>query len=159
MYIATYSNLEVQEDEDRQRCFIDMPAHPVMLLGNVGIQEVRPQTGDPSKDVAMIPIMPHEAELFRSLTVGLEVMKDQFCWEPDRSKIWFTDANNETLLEAGVDEVEVKMIVIDPAQVDDTDVLPIPASMELDVIKGVLSLHGFTTKEQADLINNNAPQK
>lgn len=157
--IATYEDIEVLFDEGRQRCYIDMPVFPESLPGSLGIQEIRPQTGDPSIDVAMIPIMPHELELFRSLNVGLEVMRDQYCWEPDRGKTWFTDANNESLIEAGITEVEMKCVVIDPAQIGDTDNLPISPGYEIDIITECLQLHGYSTREATDLVNDNAPQK
>lgn len=156
-YIATYPDLPVLFDEDKNRCYIDMPSYAILLPGGLGIQEVRPQTGDIEKDVAMIPIMPHEFELFRSLSVGLEVMIDQFCWEPDRSKIWFTEANNETLLEAGIETVGMKSVVIDPADVGDDDVLPIPPELELTVMQDVLQLHGYNAVKPADITNNGNP--
>lgn len=157
LYIGTYSNIEVQFDDDRERCYIDLPAVPMSLPGMQGIQEVRPQTGDVATDVAMIPIMPNELELFRSLNVGSEIFKDQFCFEPSRDKIWFTERDNETLLEADIEEVEVKLVVLDPAQIGDNDTLPVPPEMEMDIIKDVLMLHGYNTKEATDLINNSNP--
>lgn len=155
LYIGTYSNVEVELDQDRERCYIDLPAVHMNLPGGLGIQEVRPQTGDIATDVAMIPILPNEIELFRSLNVGSEIFKDQWCFEPSRDKIWFTECDNETLLEAGIEEVEVKLVVLDPAQIGDNDTLPVPPEMEMDIIKDVLLLHGYNPQQAADLINNN----
>src|SRR5687768_3599058 len=54
--IATYTGIEVQEDEQRNRCYAELPAYPMRLPGNIGIYEVKPYTGDTHEDVAMIPI-------------------------------------------------------------------------------------------------------
>lgn len=157
LYIATYPNITVSSSEQYTRNYALLPASPLYLPGGIGIQQVRPYTGDIDKDVAMIPIQPHELELFRSLNAGLEIMKDQWCFEPDRDRVWFTENNNKTLLETNIDKVEIKLAVIDPAQVTPTDPLPIPPSMEIDVIQGVLALHGYTAKEATDMVNDGNP--
>lgn len=157
LYIATYSDITVTNDTQHKRDYALLPVAPLYLPGGVGIQQVSPYTGDIDKDVAMVIIQPNELEMFRSLNSGLEIMKDQFCAEPDRSRIWFTEKNNKTLIESGISKVEIKMVVIDPTQVGPTDQLPIPPSMEIDVIQGVLALHGYTAREVADMVNDGNP--
>jgi hypothetical protein len=51
----------------------------------------------------------------------------------------------------------MQLVVIDPVQVLPTDPLPIPPSMEIDVIQGVLALHGYTAREVADMVNDGNP--
>lgn len=153
-YIATYTNVTVTNDTQRQRNYALLPARPMHLPGGLGIQEVRPYTGKPAKDVPMIPIMPHEISLFSGLNTGMEIFKDSYCWEPDRDRVWFTEKNDATLIDNSITAVEIKMAVIDPAQVGTTDELPISPEMEIDVISQVLALHGYTGKEAEDLVNN-----
>lgn len=157
LMIATYDTVAVLNDDTRNRNYCALPAYPENIPGGYGAQSVRPLTGNVSVDVDMIPIQPHELSMFRSLSVGMEILKDQFCWELDRDKIWFTERNNKTLLESDIDNLEVKMLVIDPSQVEADDNYPVPPGMEFDIIKEVLALHGYTSKEVADMVNNNNP--
>lgn len=152
--IATYENVTVLNDTVRKRNYCVKPAYAMALPGGIGIQQVKPFTGIPARDVAMIPIQPHEWELFRSLLVGEEILKDQFTFEDDRDKIWFSKKNNKTLLESLITKVEIKMAVHDPTQLSETDPYPIPPEMEMEIIKGVLLLHGYTPAVAHDMINN-----
>jgi len=155
--IATYESQTVLNDTTRKRNYIVKPAYSMNLPGGIGIQQIKPQTGIPTIDVAMIPVQPHEWELFRSLLVGSEILKDQFTFEEDRNKIWFTKKANKTLLESRITLVEVKMLVHDPAQISATDSYPVPPEMEMEMVKGVLMLHGYTPQKAADLVNNDNP--
>lgn len=156
--IATYSNVTVQNDTTIKRNYIDLPAFPMNLPGGVGVQQVRPQTGVVTNDRAMIPIMPHELELFSSLLVGAEILKDQWCFEVDRDRILFTERNNKTFLTAFPGgKVELKMVVLDPDQIDEDDNLPVPPEMEFDILKEVLVLHGYTPTQAYDMVNDSNP--
>ena len=150
--IATYASIAVANDTTRKRNYCLLPAYS--MNAPEGVQQVKPQTGIPGKDVAMIPIAPHEYELFKSLLVGAEIMRDQFTFEVDRDKIWFSKKSDKTLLESNITLVEIKMLVHDPAQIDVDDPYPVPPEMEIEIIKGVLVLHGFTAKEVHDQVNN-----
>lgn len=155
--IATYASITVVNDTTRKRNYCVLPAYPMNLPGGVGVQQVKPQTGLPVKDVAMIPIQPHEYEMFKSLLVGSELMKDLWTYEVDRNKIWFTKKSDKTLLESNITLVEAKIVVHDPAQILDTDPYPVPPEMEMAIIKEVLMLHGYAPQKAADLINNDNP--
>lgn len=159
LYVATYRDVAVQLDSDRNRCYALLPCYPIALPNHLGIQEVKPQTEDTHEYVAMIPINPMELELFRSLNVGQEILSDSWCFEPARDRVWFTERDDETLLDAGFEEVEMKLVVIDPAQVSATDPYPIDPALEIDLIKEVLMLHGYSAKEAADLVNDSVPTK
>jgi len=128
------------------------------LPGGIGIQQVKPQTGIPTIDVAMIPVQPHEWELFRSLLVGAEILKDQFTFEEDRNKIWFTKKANKTLLESRITLVEVKLLVHDPAQITPLDNYPIPPELEFEMVKQVCALHGMMNVTHDQINNENANQ-
>lgn len=155
--IATYENVPVLNDTLRKRNYCAMPAYPMNLPGGIGVQQVKPQTGIPARDVAMIPVMPLEFELFKSLLVGAEVMSDQFTFEVDRNKIFFTKKSDKSLLDSGITAVEIKLLVHDPSQIGIDDPYPISPEMEVDVLKGVLLLHNYTGREVADLINDGNP--
>lgn len=155
--IATYPDIPVLNDTIRKRNYSVLPAYPMNV--EEGVQQVKPQTGVPSRDVAMIPIAPHEYELFKSLLVGSEIMKDQWTFEVDRDKIWYTKKDDKTLLESKINFVEAKILVHDPSQISEDDNFPIPPEMELEVIKGVLVLHGYQPAQVHDLINNDNPNQ
>ena len=158
LMIATYPAVSVVNDTTRNRNYSVLPAYPMNLPKGMGVQQVKPITGNRTTDVAFVPLQSFEMELFQSLQVGEEVMRDQFTYELDRSKIWYTEANGKTLLESNISTVEVKMLVIDPAQVADTDMYPVPPEMEMEILKGVLVLNGYDPKAAADLINDGNPQ-
>jgi hypothetical protein len=157
LYIGTYPNITVSIDSQRTKNYALLPASPMNLPGGLGIYQIKPYTGDIDKDVAMIPCQQNDLELFRSLNTGLEIMKDQWMFFPERDRVTFSENNNETLLEAGITKVEMQLVIIDPVQITPTDPLPIPPSMEIDVIQGVLALHGYTSKEAADMVNDGNP--
>jgi hypothetical protein len=157
--IATYTGVAVVNDANRNRNYALLPARPMNLPGGMGLLEAKPETGDPHEDVAMVIIQPFELEMFRSLNVGLEVMSDQFCVELDRDRVWFTERNDETLLDAGIETVELKMPIIDLNQIDPDDTFPIGPDMEMDIIKEVCILHGYNPNAPVDNLNNLAPTK
>jgi hypothetical protein len=153
--IATYPGITVSNDTLRKRNYSLLPAFAMNVAE--GVQQVKPQTGIPGKDVAMIPIDPQEYELFKSLTVGAEIMRDQFTFEVDRDKVWYSKKSDKTLLESNITLVEMRILVHDPAQLSAEDPYPIPPEMEAEMVKGVLMLHGYTPQKAADLINNDNP--
>jgi hypothetical protein len=158
--IATYTDVAITLDEDRGRCFALLPASPEPLPGGLGVQEVKPwKAGDPSEERAMIPLAYGDRELLAGLTAGEEILSDSFCYELDRDRVWFTEKDNETILDAGIDEVEMKLVIIDPAEYDDNDTLPLSPSQEFEVLKEVLLLNGFNPAQIADVTNDGNPNK
>lgn len=157
--VATYEDLTVLNDTQRKRNYVLLPAYPMNLPGGTGIQEVRPYTGKVDVDVAMIPINSGEVDLFRSQLFGLEILKDQFCWEPTRDRIYFTRRNEKSLLESNITKVQIKMVVIDPEQIEEDDNYPVPPELENQIILEVLKLHGYNPQQAADLINDGQPTK
>ncbi len=139
--IATYPDVPVLNDTVRKRNYSVLPAYPMNV--EEGVQQVKPMTGIPSRDVAMIPIAPHEYELFKSLLVASEIMKDQFTFEVGRDRVEYTKKDNKTLLQHGINFVEMKILVQDPEQISEDDNFPVPPEMELQIIQGVCALHGM----------------
>lgn len=151
--IATYT-VDVVEHADGRNYSL-LPAQPMRLRD--GIQQVKPVSSNADVNHAMIPIMPNEAEIFKPLLINDEILKDQWTFEPDRDRVWFSERNDRTLLEEGIDEVEMKICVIDPAQIGEDDMFPVPPEMEIDILKEVLVLHGYKPGDAVDLINNGNP--
>lgn len=158
-YIATFKNITVQLDEDYDKCYSVLPAGYIYLYNHTGIQQVRPMTGDRNVDRPMIPINPGDSFLYDQLNSGREVLKGQWCYEPDRDKVWFTEKNGHKLTDAGIDKVEIKMVSIDPSDVEDTDTLPLPPELEHDVLMAALALHGYNPQEAADVITDGNPDR
>ena len=158
LVIATYT-ATVLNDSTRHRNYVATPGYPMNLPETHGIFQVRPLTGQVAVDKAMIPLDPFELEMFSSSSAGAEVFKDQFMFEPDRDKIWFTENNGVTLLNftPAITTVEIRQALIDPTQVDENDNFPVPPEMETDIIRDVLSYHGYTGGEIHDMINDGNP--
>lgn len=155
--IATYSDQAVQEDATSGRNYIDLPSYYINLIGGVGLQQVKTQTGNASIDKPMIIVNPLEIDMMSGSLFSLEIMKDQWIAEPDRNKIWFSERNDETLLDAGITEVELKIVVVDPNTIGEDDNYPVDPATENEIIMSVLQLHGYTAKESSDLINDGNP--
>lgn len=161
--IGTYT-VDVEEHDDG-RNFATLPVMPMILRGrgredvqgNIGIQQIKPVSSNPDLNHAMIPIMPNEAEIFKPLLVNDEILKDQWTFEPDRYKVWFSERNERTLIEDGIEEVEMKICVLDPNQIGEGDIFPIPPEMEIDILKEILLLHGYQPAAAVDLINDDNP--
>ena len=158
--VATYSNVTVSEDSDRGKCYATLPASPEPLPGGLGVQWVKPwKAGHPGEERQMIPLAYGDLELLGGLNVGAEIINDQWCYELDRSKIWFSEKDNETLVEAGITAVEMGLVIIDPATYGDNDTLPISPSQEAEVIREVLTLHGYNPAQVADVLNDGNPNR
>lgn len=158
--IGVFRGCEVQEDTEYEgRNYINLPGAYVNIYNGKGIQRVRPQTKSPSKNRAMIPINPFDMDLYEAIESGIEVLRGQFCWEPSRDRIYFTEKNDKTLLDEGIKKVEVTMVTIDPNTVGDNDNYPIPQDMEQAVIAQVLQLYGYTGQEVDDMLNDNNSTK
>ncbi len=155
--IATYSDLPILNDETFNRNYVELPSFYIQLPDGVGLQQVRPQTGDASTDRPMIIVNPHEINMVQGSLFSLECLKDQWLVEPDRYKLFFSERNDETLLDSGIESVEIKIVVVDPEQIDEDSFLPIDPAAEAEVIVQVLQLHGYTAREIADMISNSNP--
>lgn len=152
--IATYRDVAVSNDVVMGRNYCLLPSFYISLPGGVGLQQVRPQSDNPSINKPMIIANPHDIDMISGSLFSMEILKDQVIAEPDRSKIWFSEKNDETLLDSWINTLELKIVVVDPAQVgEDTD-LPVDPSQEVTVIREVLALHGYTSKEIHDMIND-----
>jgi len=131
--IATYRNQSVLADGSA--FYVNLPAHPVRLPHDMGVLSVAP---DGSFSGAYIPVPSSMWDLIASLDEA--DLENQVGFYPEGDRIYFTK-------DPGVSSVKVKLIVVDPYQIGDTDMLPLPADLEIDVIKGALQMFGLPPKK------------
>lgn len=152
-YVGTFSRTVLEDSKGRN--YITLPSY-VYLYGHQGIQQISPLT-DRGEDRPMIPIMPNEMFLFDQLTAGKETLRNQWCYELKKDKAIFSKKDDETLIDEGITSVEVEAVSIDPDDVGNSDTLPLPPELEMMVIKEVLSLHGYSGNEIADMVLDGNP--
>lgn len=154
-YIATFVNVDVSVDATTGDNYSVLPAMPMVLMRSKGVLEVRPYTGTFSKDVPMVPMDLGGLDLIRNLRTGTEVLRWQWCWRWIGDRIFFTEKNEQTLTEASITKVAIKMPVIDVTSVSDTETLPIPPELETQVLIRCIEMHGI--EKAKDLITDHNP--
>lgn len=129
-----------------RRAIIKLPVTPITLPRNIGVWAVIDQSGD-----YYIPIQSGQYYIFSGVhSSGLgEYFKElkHFEWRDSRTLIL-----NTTFAEADK-EMTVQLLVIDPSQWSDTDIVPLSADQELAVIAEVLQLLG--ARPPKDLAQDN----
>ena len=123
--VATYRSVAV--DTDETEFYIDLVALPISLPMDVGLWEV---SLNPALSAPFIPI---PKGLFGVLN-GLEELdlEGQTGYIREGTRVYFTaDPGGE---------VKYKLLVYDPSNVDDYDLLPLSPEMEVDVVTGVLEI-------------------
>lgn len=153
-YVGTYE-VDVKTD-GQDRCYIDLPQY-MYLYSHAGVQQIRPLTGSKKTDRPMIPIMPNEMYLYDRINAGREVLKSQWCYELHRDKAYFTEKDGKTLIEKKIKKVEVQSVGVSVDNIADSDIVPLPPEMEMDVINECLALHGYEAKQAADMVVDGNP--
>lgn len=139
-YVAHFTGLAVLEDNERfERNYIDMPCQYVALRENMGVQRVWPVTEEEIDYIEMIPVPDGAQEVYRSLTVN-DALIGQWTYHLQRDKIYFGRKDSETLLDAGIDKVDVDVVVISPVDVADDDPFPLPPEFHLDLLRQTVEL-------------------
>jgi hypothetical protein len=140
--IATYDNIPVVGYRDRAKSVL--PTAPISLPKNMGVWAVSP-TADP--DNLFIPIPSGTFGLLKKIDVEKDLF-GQIAFEVDGLSIIYTkDIRNAPF---SVNNVMVKLLVIDPSTMGDYDILPISADMEGDVIAHVIQmLSAYQTKDSS----------
>lgn len=134
--IANLSCCEVQDEINAKTAAITLPAQPINLPRGQGVWRVY-DAANPIED-QYIPIASGRYSLHINQTHnGLaDYWGGKICYEYfSRDKLAF----NRTVGEMPA-EVEVQLLVVDPATLESSDILPIPADMEQKVIEEVLKL-------------------
>ena len=137
LMIATYDNVAVTTYKDTSKC--TLPAIPIALSRGRGVWQIS-KTDSPSEP--FIPIQPGQWALIKNQRI-LGELSGIIGYEVNGKEAIFT----QNLPGQGIDEVMIKLLVVDFSQLSETDLLPIPADMELQVIKNVLELLGVYQRE------------
>jgi len=154
IYMATFNGIEVKEDQETEEYYIDLPAIPEDLPDNTGIQNIQPETGKAIKDIPMIPLPLNADIIIGQLPVGALEQRFGFDWR--RDKVYFTEQNERTVEEEGIDTVQVRMITVGPEDVDNFSPFPIPADLIPMLLSQTLAIFGLeVAPERIDLVNDN----
>jgi len=126
--IATYENIDVDNASSVYTC--TLPAQPIAAAGDMGIYEVFSDELNP-----FIPIPKQIMKVMQG--TDLAVLE---------SKVgYFRSANNKIRFSANptVSTVTMRLIINDISKYSDTDILPLPADYNLQVIELVLKTLGL----------------
>jgi hypothetical protein len=150
-FIGKFRGVEILVDEDTKENYCVIPGSYINLYSGKGILRVSPSSRRLDQK-AMIPILPHEMDIYRNLNSGKEVMKGNFCFFVEGPRLYFSEMNKKTLLDRGIKKVDIVMATMDPQTVGDDQNYPMPADMEMSVMKAVLQIHGLNFQE--DMLND-----
>lgn len=137
LMIATYDNVAVTTYKDTSKCVL--PAIPIALSRGRGVWAIS-KTDSPSEP--FIPIQPGQWAMIKNQRL-LGELSGIYGYEVHGKDVIFT----ENLPGQSVTEVLIKLLVVDFSQLSETDLLPIPADMEMTVIKNVLEVLGVYQRE------------
>lgn len=134
------------ETESDLQATATLPAQPINLPRGMGVWRVYSQK-NPS--VSWIPIQAGSTFMLNGMIDdSLDLLNTYEYF--DNKTLYF----NNTVAEMPTD-MKVQMVVVDPDQISETDLLPIPADMEEDVITDVLRIVGMNETE--DNLNDGNP--
>ncbi len=139
-HIAKFKDISVQKDTQRfDNNYIDLPCQYIALKNNEGIQRVWPVVEDEIDYIEMIPVPDGAGEVYRSLTVN-DALVGLWTYSLQRDKLHFGKKNGETLLDSGIEKVDIDIVVISPVDVGDTEPFPLPPEYHLDLIQQTIQL-------------------
>jgi hypothetical protein len=127
--IATYTDVAVSAYGDIAKA--NLPIQPISLPKNIGVFDVRPAlslTTIQNKQ-SFIPLARGQRELLR-VDNFLSDLLGQVGYEVRNTDVVFT----KNIALYGVTKVDFELVVFDMSLYSETDILPIPSSMEQDII-------------------------
>lgn len=120
-----------------------LPVIPVSLPRNMGIVQIY----DPAyPDSPFIPIQVGQRALLKTDSLLSDLM-GQVSYEPKGSTIYF----NKDLPLYGINSVTMELAVFNISQYAETDILPIPADMEADIITALMQQFSPVIPEDATI--------
>lgn len=133
LMLATYTGVAVSAGE------VTLPTKPINLPHDMGVWQVIPENGSYTKPYIPIP------NSMWSLVADLDEadLEDQIGFRVVGSKIKFTKTINATT-------VTLQMFVLDPSKFATSDVLPITADMQSDIISVVLKKLGVPPRPEQE---------
>lgn len=132
--VATYTDVTVSGHGDVSKA--TLPVFPISLPKNMGIFGIAPAMSLTSLQghFSFIPLMRGQKDLLRTDTLLNDLM-GQIGYEPRNTDVVFT--KNCTLL--GITKVDMELLVMDISLYSETDILPIPASYEDDIVTALVN--------------------
>ena len=145
--IATYTNISVDNASSVYTC--TLPAQPIAASGDMGIYEVFSDELNP-----FIPIPKQIMKVMQGTDLGVLESKIGY-FRSSNDKIRFT-------ADPTVSTVTMRLIINDISKYSDTDILPLPADYNLQVIElvlktlglGVGAIQEFNVEQQQDANQN-----
>jgi hypothetical protein len=148
--ISSLQRCDVVITDTRGRAKITLPTQPISLPHGMGIWNIGHPTDHFS---AYIPVQPNEMSVMSGVShTGLsDILADQIAYE------WYGHKTVVFNKPASVmpSTVRVRLVVVDPEQIGENDLLPIPADYESSVIEAVLNI--LSADGPADLRTDKQP--
>lgn len=148
--IVSLERVDFRISDTRGRAKISLPAQPITLPHGMGVWSIGAMDDMFS---SYIPVQPGESAIMGGVAhTGLsQIIGNQIAYEwYGHNTVYF----NKTAPEMP-DSVTVRLVVVDPAQVGENDLLPIPADYEEGVIKKVIDV--ISADGPADLKTDKMP--
>lgn len=131
--IATYTDVSVSGYGNFSKS--TLPVIPISLPRNLGIYNIKPAMSlNLTTSFSFIPMQRGQFDLLRTDTL-LNSLLNQVGYEPRNNDVVFT--SNIYLL--GITKVDMELCVFDMSSYSETDVLPVPSSMEADIVNTLVA--------------------
>lgn len=141
-FIATYPNVEIKYDDDRDLRYITLPERTVALPKDMGISAISPMRGDMS---------------FARTTAAGGAHNSYYSKHVPGTAFWWREG--QKVFFRNIPDIMTKVLVrviSSGDQVNDDDPLPIPAGMEMKVVQVLREFFVGQRQLPEDMINNNA---
>lgn len=148
--IAVYDNQQVVK-YGAMRSSTLLPAYPLSLPKNMGVWEVSDMN---NPDIAFIPLDSGVWSIMRSIN-PINVLQGQIGYEVVGRQIIYTQ--NLLMAAPAITKVRVKLLIVDLANLDNFQTLPIPPDMESGVIMQVFQI--MQLQPNVDKVDNRADVK
>lgn len=154
--LATYSNVAVVPAYSGKSKSV-LPAMPIFLPRNAGINEIRPVINTAGNEVILgnpfIPIIEGQDFLLQ-VDKLLNDLLGQISYSPNGMTVIYS----KDLSTIGITAVQIKLVVFDMSQYGDSDILPIPSDMEDGIIQSVIKFFVPVTPEPGIVSNYPTPK-
>lgn len=155
LVLATYEDVAVTSISNYSKA--TLPAMPITLPRNAGINEIRPILSKRGEDRIygnpMIPLQAGQNYLLQADSLLNDLM-GQSGYEVNGRTIIFTN----DITKFGISTVTMKLVVFDMSQYSETDILPVPSDAENEIIQQVISFFA-PVQSQPGLVSNYSEPK
>lgn len=133
-----------------------LPAMPITLPRNAGIQEIRPVLflgGERTLGQPFIPLQSGQGYLLQSDQLLNDLM-GQVSYEPNGSSVIYS----KDLRNLQIEKVDMRLVVFDISEYSETEDLPIPSDMEDAIVQEVIQFFAPVTPEPRVVSNYSTPK-